>query len=143
LIHSQPKGSNLIQLAILGVLFGIFIAVVVGAATQNKEAQNEIPSTPPCSGFSVKYTPYFSRPPTSKFSLPPGNVFVSNARIWTVDTSDSEIVAGNLLIQDGVIVGVGQSVHPPDNFRGTRIDAAGRYLTPGFLIVNFGFQILI
>lgn len=158
LMPASQRGSNLVQIAILVVLVGIFVAVVVGVATQNK-TETASPATTSCSGylflnswlltlpgFSVKYTPYFSRPAPSKFSLPPGliirpqfishdlgDVFVSNARIWTVDGNNTEILQGNLLIEGGIIIGVGESVHPPDNFHGARIDAAGRYLTPGLL----------
>lgn len=80
---------------------------------------------------TIKYTPFYPQKNTQRFSVPPGNLFIQNALIWTVNRADDVIPQGNILITDGIIQSIGAGVQPPDGWDGTRVDAGGRYVTPG------------
>lgn len=90
--------------------------------TEGKPDKTESNATEP---FPSTYEPLPSKPTR-----------ITNAKL--IDGLGSDIVTGNLFIQDGHIVAIGADAKAPDDFPedAVTIDAGGRFVTPGIIDIH-------
>jgi len=74
--------------------------------------------------------------PSTYKPLPSKPTRITNAKL--IDGVSSEIITGNLFIQDGRIVAIGADAQAPDGFPedAVSVDAGGRFVTPGIIDIH-------
>jgi imidazolonepropionase-like amidohydrolase len=92
------------------------------------EPDTSKPKIPSMASFPPVYPPgAFGRP-----ALPaqPAHLFIKNATIWTC-ASQGNIEKGDVLVERGKIVKVGQNLQPPAD--ALVVDGTGKHITPGLI----------
>ncbi|EMD83572.1 amidohydrolase [Pacificimonas flava] len=106
-------------------------ALALGACAT---ASADSPRTASDSSASSESVPTIDRNPYPSTYRPYGSVptLITNANIY--DGAGNALMGGQVLMQDGKIAAIGQSVDAPAD--ATRIDAAGKWVTPGVIDVH-------
>ena len=63
----------------------------------------------------------------------PEDILIRNALVITLDGENTIHQSADILVSNGEIIDVGQSLQTPDNFTGRTIDASGMLLMPGLV----------
>jgi imidazolonepropionase-like amidohydrolase len=128
-MRSSPASSlSFLSVSLLGVLLcqaGCATAAPAPAAAPDQPAQAR--QTAPETSQKTQTPPPF--PSTYKPLPSPGPVLITNATI--LDGTGRRIEGGAVLLRDGKIAAVGQSLEAPAG--ATVVDGTGKWVTPGFI----------